>query len=78
MDNIKDELYKLHNKYINVSFDMQCLLTLLDKVEYEALQNDKDEMKEITRTIMIVINDIKNRFDCINNDFDRMLIKNDK
>ena len=78
MDNIKDELYKLHNKYINVSFDMQCLITILDKVEYEALQNNKNEMEEITHTIMIVINDIKNRFDCINNDFDGILIKNNK
>lgn len=69
-----NKLYEIHNIYSNISYDTTCLLSLLEKIYFEAEQNGKNELNETVHSIRTLVMDIDNKIKVNNELFDRTMI----
>ena len=70
MELLKKILYELHNGYININYELECVINLLERYESYGVNYSEKETLETMMVLKLSLQKIKEKMDEKNNELD--------
>lgn len=74
MELLKKILYELHNGYINIDYELECVIHLLERYESYGANYSEKETLETIMVLKLSLQKIKEKMDEKNNELDSAIL----
>lgn len=74
MELLKKILYELHNGYININYELECVINLLERYESYGVNYSEKETLETMMVLKLSLQKIKEKMDEKNNELDSAIL----
>lgn len=71
---VKEKLYNLMDEYVDIGYEIECMIDMLEMYEKHYLNMEKNEFQEKLRVIKIVAKSIGERMSKKNSELDTIVI----